>query len=521
MENNKTAIIIGAGPAGLTAAYELLKTTNIHPIIFEETDMIGGISQTVNYNGNHIDIGGHRFFTKNDEVMDLWKEIMPLQGSLASDDIILNRNIDLTPDGPDPEKQNVVMLTRHRVSRIYYLRKFFDYPISMKYQTFHNMGFRRTMRAGFGYLHCCVHKRKETNLENFYINRFGKPLYQMFFEKYTEKLWGRHPREIDASWGAQRVKGLSLSKTLKNALLKPFHKKQDNKKVETSLIESFYYPKYGPGWLYETLAQKIINMGGEIYKNSKVTHINIKDNIVTNVAVKENDSIKHYHADYVISSMPLKDLVNSFDKNVITDELYNIGNELPYRDFITVGLLIKDLAVHNKTKIATINNRIPDTWIYVQEEGVKLGRIQIFNNWSPYMVKDNLNTVWIGLEYFVNENDEYWNMKKEDFINFAIKEIESIGIVKKEDIIDSTEIKIKKAYPAYFDSYKDINKLIDYLNNITNLYCVGRNGQHHYNNMDHSMLCSINAVKMIQEPAKYKKEDLWKINTEKSYHEEK
>lgn len=518
----KTAIIIGAGPAGLTAAYELLKTTDIHPIIYEETNMIGGISQTVNYKGNHIDIGGHRFFTKNDEVMNLWKEIMPLQGKQSSDDILLNREISLFENGPDPENDNIVMLSRQRVSRIYYLRKFFDYPISMKFQTFHNMGFRRTMKAGFGYLGSCVHKRKETSLENFYINRFGKPLYQMFFEKYTEKLWGRHPREIDASWGAQRVKGLSLSKTLKNALLKPFHKKQDSKKVETSLIESFYYPKYGPGWLYETLAQKIKDLGGKIYMNCKVNKIEIANNHISNVEIIKNGTDSEtINGDYFISSMPLKDLVSSINKDAINDEVYNIGNGLPYRDFITVGLLVRDLSVHNKTKIKTINNRIPDTWIYVQEAGVKLGRIQIFNNWSPYMVKDNLNTVWIGLEYFVNENDKFWNMTKDDFISFAINEIESIGVLKKDDVLDATEIKIKKAYPAYFDTYADIDKLISYLNGIDNLYCVGRNGQHHYNNMDHSMLCSINAVKMIKEPDKYYKKDLWKVNTEKIYHEEK
>lgn len=518
----KTAIIIGAGPAGLTAAYELLKKTDIKVIVFEASNEIGGISKTMNYKGNRIDIGGHRFFTKNDEVMSIWKEIMPLQGAESSDDIILKRIVPLELSGPNPEKEDIVMLNRSRVSRIYYLKRFFDYPISMKFKTFRNMGFVRTMRAGCGYAIACMHKRKENNLENFYINRFGKPLYQMFFEKYTEKLWGRHPRDINASWGAQRVKGLSLSKTIKNALAKPFRKRNSNsKKVETSLIESFYYPKYGPGWLYETMAKKIVEMGGELHLNSEVISIDMDRESISSVKIKTRDGEKEIDGDYFISSMSLKDLIRAIGKEKIKPEIYDIAERLPYRDFITVGLLLKELTVKNKTRIRTINNRIPDTWIYVQENGVKLGRIQIFNNWSPYMVKDNINTIWIGLEYFVDENDKYWNMSSDDFIAFAIKEIEEIGIINSKDVIDSTEIKVKKAYPAYFDSYEKIDNLINYLNTIDNLYCIGRNGQHHYNNMDHSMLCAIKTVEAIINPDEMKKENIWKINTEKDYHEEK
>ena len=344
----------------------------------------------------------------------------------------------------------------------------------------------------------------------------------MFFEKYTEKLWGRHPRDIDASWGAQRVKGLSLSKTIKNALAKPFRKKnKDNKKVETSLIESFYYPKYGPGWLYQTLAKKIVELGGEIYLNNEVVKANLSGEKIISVVSNENGMMKTYEGDYFISSMPLKDLAVSIGEEAMGKNIYDIATQLPYRDFITVGLLLKHLNVENQTKIKTLNNRIPDTWIYVQESGVKLGRIQIFNNWSPYMVKDNQNTMWIGLEYFVTENDEFWNMKKEDFIKMAIDETSKIGIIKSEDVIDSTEIKVKKAYPAYFDSYERIDELIDYINKIDNLYCIGRNGQHHYNNMDHSMLCAIEAVNCIISPDAYHKTDIWKVNTEKEYHEEK
>jgi protoporphyrinogen oxidase len=239
--SDKTALIIGAGPAGLTCAYELLTRTDIRPIILEETSYIGGISRTAEYKGNRMDLGGHRFFSKNDDVMALWKKIMPVQGAPALDDKLLGREKPLEPGGPDPERDDAVMLVRNRVSRIFYLRKFFDYPISLKAQTFVNMGFSRTVKAGFGYLYAAVFKRKEDSLADFYINRFGKPLYEMFFEDYTEKVWGIHPSQIAPDWGAQRVKGLSLSKAMMAVLLKPF--RRDQKKQETSLIEQYVYPK--------------------------------------------------------------------------------------------------------------------------------------------------------------------------------------------------------------------------------------------------------------------------------------
>jgi len=518
--NKKNIVIIGAGPAGLTSAYQALKEKDLHPIIVEESKEIGGISKTVEYKGNRIDIGGHRFFTKSDEVMNIWTEVMKPQGKPSSDDILLNRNIQVTQGGPDPEKDDNVFLTRNRVSRIYFNKKFFDYPISMKPQTFINMGFAKTMKAGFGYIGSKFHKLKEDNLENFYINRFGRPLYQMFFEKYTTKLWGRSPDQIDASWGAQRVKGLSLSKALLNALAKPFRKK-NSKKVETSLIESFYYPKKGPGQLYERMASLVLENGGELYKDEKVKYIEIVNDKVTSINVETPTGDKTYKGDYFISSMPLKDLVLAMDEKYVPEEIKNIAKGLVYRDFMTVGLLVKDLKIKNKTKIPTINDRIPDTWIYVQEPNVLLGRIQVFNNWSPYMVKDNVGTTWIGLEYFVNEGDEHWNAKDEDFKNFALKELASIGIIDEVNVIDSTVIRVKKAYPAYFDTYKDINKLISFLNKIENLYCVGRNGQHRYNNMDHSMLTALDAIKSIKDPTAFKKEDIWSVNTEQEYHEEK
>lgn len=512
----RKAIIIGAGPAGLTAAYELLKKSNdIKPIILEESNgVIGGISQTVNYKNNRMDIGGHRFFTKDDRVNNIWLEIMPIQGAKAKDDIILNREVKINEGGPDPEKEDIVMLKRHRISRIYFLRKFFDYPISLKFKTFKNMGFKRTMKAGFGYIGSCLHKRKEINLENFYINRFGKPLYQMFFEDYTTKVWGVSPKNISADWGRQRVKGLSLTKAVFNVLKKPFVR--NKKKEETSLIQEFLYPKKGPGQLYEEMAKKIVEMGGEIIFNSKVDEIKVENNSITYV---EANNIE-YRGDYYFSSMPIKDLIESIGKDNVSSEVYEIATNLPYRDFITVGLLIDKFKIKNETKIKTINNIVPDTWIYVQDRGVHLGRIQIFNNWSPYMVED-LNKIFIGLEYFAFEGDEYWNMENKDFIDFAVKELIEIGVIEsKENVLDSVRVKIKKAYPAYFGTYKDFDKVKQYLNTISNLYCVGRNGQHRYNNMDHSMLTSLIAVDNILNNIS-DKENLWNVNTEQSYHETK
>lgn len=516
--SKKKVVIIGAGPAGLTAAYELLKDNNeqYEVTILEETNEIGGISRTVRYNGNRMDIGGHRFFSKDQKVMDFWENLMPLQGKPSYDDKKLGREKKLKEDGPNPEEENRVMLLRNRVSRIYYLKKFFDYPVSMKKETFVNMGFIRTMKAGFSYLKTIFVKKKEDSLENFYINRFGKVLYCMFFEKYTEKLWGRNPKQISADWGAQRVKGLSIKAVIKDMFSKVF--KKNNKEKETSLIEEFWYPKYGPGQLWETLASEVEKLGGNIEKNYLVKNINIDGNVVKSVECQTKTGIEKIEGDIFISSMPLKDLVEGFKGEKVPEKVESIAKGLPYRDFITVGLLVKKLNLENKTNIKTLGNIVPDCWIYVQEPDVKLGRIQIFNNWSPYMVQKPEETVWIGLEYFCNENDEYWNMSDTEFIEFATEELEKMNIIKKEDVLDSHREKVKKAYPAYFDTYSEIDELIKYLNQFDNLYCIGRNGQHRYNNMDHSMVTAFETTKNIKNNIK-DKENIWNVNTEKEYHE--
>ncbi len=512
----KNVVVIGAGPAGLSAAYKLLKESNDYNVtVLEASKDFGGISKTVKHKGNRMDIGGHRFFSKDDRVLNFWKEIMPIQSKPAYDYKKLKRPVAVDKHGKDPSKEEDVMLIRNRLSRIYYLNKFFDYPISLKWQTFKNLGLVRTIKSGFSYLKSMIFKKKEDSLENFYINRFGKTLYSIFFEKYTEKLWGRKPSEISADWGAQRVKGLSIMVVLKDTLSKIFKIKR--KKVETSLIEEFYYPKYGPGHFWETVAKKVIKMGGQVIKDSKVSKINLKNNQIVSVVAGD----KVYQADIFISSMPLKDLINAINGNKpVPKDIVRIANGLPYRDFVTVGLLVDKLKIKNETNIKTLGNIVPDCWIYVQDSSVKLLRIQIFNNWSPYMLKDPNNTVWIGAEYTCSTEDELWNLSNKETMKFVSSELEEIGIIERSEILDYHVERIEKAYPSYFDTYEEIDKLIDYLNKFSNLYCVGRNGQHRYNNMDHSIITSFEAVdNIINNIAD--KDNIWSVNTEKEYHEKK
>lgn len=517
MEGKRTAVIIGAGPAGLTAAYELLKKTEIHPVIVEESQSVGGISKTVDYKGNRMDLGGHRFFSKNGRVLKMWTGLMPLQGAPSIDDRRLNRPSILTQGGPDPEITDRVMLYRKRVSRILYLGKFFDYPISLKPATFINMGFNRTFKAGVGYVKSSFSKREENSLADFMINRFGEPLYKMFFKDYTEKVWGRSPSEIDASWGEQRIKGLSLKKAILTVLKKPFTGAKDKSDVETSLISSFYYPKYGPGQLWETLASKVKELGGEIRLGTKADGINVENGKIVSVRVKNSECSEIIPGDVFLSSMPVKDLAAAMG-NAVPPDIGKIAFNLPYRDFITVGLLVKKLNLRNTTGIRTISGIVPDCWIYVQEPYVKIGRIQIFNNWSPYMVNDLNGTVWLGLEYFCSEGDAMWNMENSEFSDFAISEVCKMGIVDRGDVLDSTVIHVKKAYPAYFDSYSEIDRVTGFLDSIENLYCIGRNGQHRYNNMDHSMLTAMEAVDCIRSGST-DKSAVWNVNTEKEFHE--
>lgn len=534
--DNKIAIIIGAGPAGLTAAYELLDKTDIVPIVFEMTGDIGGISKTAVYKNNRIDIGGHRFFSKSNRVMEWWQNLFPLQGQPARDDKLLDRTVPLasscnirplgskeilTIPAPNPEDTDNVMLVRSRLSRIFFLRKFFNYPISLTIETLTNLGPVRLFKIGVSYLKVCLLPlRIEKSLEDFFINRFGRELYLTFFKDYTEKVWGVPCEEIKSEWGAQRIKGLSVTKTILHAFSKLFNFQRDinQNNVETSLIEQFHYPKLGPGQIWETAAQIIQANGGQVVLNKRVIGIEINNDMITAVRVRDenNGQVVRHQADYVFSSMPVRELITAMGDGV-PEPVKEVASGLVYRDFITVGLLLKNLKIKNETNQRTVNDLIPDNWIYIQERDVKLGRLQIFNNWSPYMVH-NPDTVWIGLEYFCNEGDNLWTMTDEDFSVFAVRELTNIDIINQEDVLDSTVLRMPKAYPAYFGSYEKFDVIQEYTDQFSNLFLVGRNGMHRYNNADHSMLTAMVAVDNII-AGRTVKSNIWEVNAEEKYHE--
>jgi protoporphyrinogen oxidase len=523
----QTAIIIGAGPAGLTAAIELQRRSGIKPIVIEAGLQAGGISRTVRYKGNRMDIGGHRFFSKSDRVMRWWLEMMPVEACATEDGQLRyqnqQRDIPAATQAHDPQTEDLVMLVRRRKSRIYYLRRFFDYPISLTAATFRNMGLVRTVRCGISYMRSALlPRREEHTLEDFIINRFGRQLYLTFFKSYTEKVWGVPCREISAEWGAQRIKGLSLKGVVAHFLKKTFSlKKSDGiaqKKTETSLIEKFLYPKFGPGQLWEHAADLVRGAGGEIHFGIQVDKIRVEDNHVVSVeGVNQAGERAAFAGSYFFSTMPVRDLVRAISATApekVPAEVTEVSEGLMYRDFITVGLLASRLAVTEKD-----GSLLKDNWIYIQEPDVVVGRLQIFNNWSPWLVASQ-DKVWIGLEYFCNETDPLWKLSDDEMARFAIAEIARIGILKAEDVEDSHVVRVPKTYPAYFGSYDRFDVIRSYLDRFENLFLVGRNGMHKYNNQDHSMLTAMTAVENIVNGVTAK-DNIWAINTEMEYHEEK
>jgi len=518
----KRAIIIGAGPAGLTAAYELLTRSNIKPIVLESSTYMGGISRTVNYKGNRIDIGGHRFFSKSDRVMNWWLEHMPLSESAQAGQVITYQSQTTeVPSGAKTGAGDAVMLLRNRKSRIYFLRKFFEYPIKLSGQTLRNLGFVRTTKIGFSYLGAAMFPPKKVeNLEEFFISRFGTELYKTFFQSYTEKVWGVPCDQISAEWGAQRIKGLSIISTIKHHIASMFKKKDHGdvaqKGTETSLIERFLYPKYGPGQMWEIVAEKVKQMGGEIITEFTVDHVHIEGDRVVSISGRDaRGNRREFAGDYFFSTMPIKELVSSFDIEVPEQARY-ISQNLQYRDFITVGLLVKRLVVKDKQNSERM---VQDNWIYIQEPDVSAGRLQIFNNWSPFMVA-NPENVWIGVEYFCYQTDPMWKLSDADMSKLAQGELEKIGIIAQTDVLDSVVIRMPKTYPAYFGVYDRFDELRQYLDTFENLFLVGRNGMHKYNNQDHSMLTAMTAVDNII-TGRADKSNLWAVNTESDYHEEK
>jgi protoporphyrinogen oxidase len=590
----KVAVIIGAGPAGLTAGLELLRRTDIVPVILEASEEIGGISRTIRYKGNRMDIGGHRFFSKSDRVMQWWMELMPpdisapsvagaeaavgaggaVGAASAQAEISYQgkRRVVAVPAHPaeepplrglgpllgdaddeqaeageddeeepteadvietvavrEPADPDLVMLIRPRRSRIYYLRKFFDYPITLTANTLKNLGATRTVRVGVSYMASRVKQiTPEQSLEDFLINRFGRELYLTFFKSYTEKVWGTPCHEISAEWGAQRIKGLSLTTAVKHFVKKALRGKPKavagagghdiaQKGTDTSLIERFMYPKFGPGQLWEHVAELIQQKGGEIHMSWKVDKLNFAEGeplrVVSIEAVHENGERRTFAGDYFFSTMPMRELIRAMDVPVPANVL-EVSDGLQYRDFITVGLLADRLKVKEPD-----GGLLKDTWIYIQEPDVLLGRLQIFNNWSPYLVSDP-SKVWIGLEYFCYDTDDLWKMADEDLKKFAIAEVAKIGILDADAVSDAHVVRVPKTYPAYFGTYSRFDELKTFTNRIENLFLVGRNGMHKYNNQDHSMLTAMHVVDGLV-AGRVEKAALWEINTEQEYHEEK
>jgi protoporphyrinogen oxidase len=518
-----TAIIIGAGPAGLTAAIELQRNSGIKPVLVEAGQQVGGLSRTVRYKDNRMDIGGHRFFSKSDRVMRWWLDLMPAEkvsggyGQPAYRD--QQRDVALTISAQDSRTDDLVMLVRQRKSRIYFLRRFFDYPIRLTPGTLKKMGFVRTFRAGISYLRSALMPRRhERSLEDFFINRFGRQLYLTFFKDYTEKVWGVSCGRISAEWGAQRIKGLSLNAAVAHFIRRAVSVRNSEdlaqKQTETSLIEKFLYPKLGPGQLWEHAADLIREGGGEIHLGAQINRINVEGNRLISVeGVNHAGESITYRGDYFFSTMPVRDLIRAISDEV-PKEVLEVSDGLIYRDFITVGLLVTKLAVSEDD-----GKPLKDNWIYIQEPDVKVGRLQIFNNWSPWLVGDE-RKVWIGLEYFCNCTDDLWKLSDEEMAKLAIEEVAKIGILKAEDVEDSHVVRVPNTYPAYFGSYNRFDLIRRYTDRFENLFLIGRNGMHKYNNQDHSMLTAMVAVENIVNSVTTK-ENIWAINTEMDYHEMK
>ena len=470
---DKKVAIIGGGPAGLTAAYELSKA-GIDSIVLEKDKMVGGISRTVNYKNYYFDIGGHRFFSKIKAVNDIW------HGQLNGD-----------------------FLKRDRLSRIYYQKKFIHYPIR-PLNVLSKLGIWKSFLILASYLlyHIFPYKHEET-FEQWISNRFGKHLYKTFFKTYTEKVWGISCKEIRAEWAAQRIKGLSLISTIKNALIKPHNNgRNGNRNVIKTLTDSFGYPKLGPGMMWQSIAEKVQRNGSQILLETEVERILWNNTSIESLEVSQNGQKNSIQGTHFISSMPIRELIQKF-KPSAPENVLEAANGLNYRDFITVALII------NKRDL------FPDNWIYIHDQDVKLGRIQNFKNWSPYMVPDQ-NKTCLGLEYFCFEGDELWMMPDQELIELGKRELETLGFVKACEVEDGTVVRMPKAYPVYDSKYRDLlNIICEFLDGIDNLQLVGRNGMHKYNNMDHSMLTALYAVENINGA----NQNLWDVNEEQEYHE--
>lgn len=512
---SKNIVIVGAGPAGLTAARELQVAGEKSVIVIEADNCVGGISRTANHNGNRIDIGGHRFFSKSDWVMSWWQEYLPI--------------VPPSDDGPRsfkyqgqelPSKKikyalsddnDSVMLTRNRMSRIYFNQQFFDYPLKLNVASLRKLGLKKTVVFGLSYMMARIRPiSPEKSLQDFLVNRFGWQLYRQFFKEYTEKVWGVPCQEISAEWGAQRIKSLSILKAVTHALKSSLGLNR-GRAEQTSLIESFIYPKFGPGQMWEKVAGKFVEEGGTLHMRARVIGVNIQDSKVKDVTVRFDDGSEEVlPCSHLISTMPIKELVEA-SESYWSKDIVGIAKNLQYRDFFTVGLLYAE---------SDMREALKDNWIYIQEPGVSVGRVQIFNNWSPYLVSKP-GTVWLGLEFFCKEIDDIWKKTDEELISLAQSEINKIALVRSEKALDAVVLRVPKAYPGYFGSaYKEFDKVKKALDDIENMFLIGRNGMHRYNNQDHSMLTAKEAADQIV-CGVVNKNKIWGINVDDDYHEEK
>lgn len=471
----KTVLIIGAGPAGLTAGYELAKK-GFKVTMLERDSIVGGISRTIKYKGFRFDLGGHRFFTKNKEIEQWWQNIL-----------------------------HEDFLTRPRLSRWYYRKKFFDYPIK-PLELLGVFGIVDSMKIALSYAKAKIKPIiPEISVADWCINNFGHYLAKPFFIDYNLKLWGVHPRYLSKDFTSQRVKGISFMSALKDALKKSLGIKDNNIK---SLIEQFKYPKYGPGMMWEQVAKLIEARNGKVLTEWKVVKIKHKNGKIVSVTAQKGKKNKEFKADYVLSTMPLKELIFALEPKPSQDVL-DAAKFLSFRDFITVALMIDQ----PKT--------VPDTWVYTHDEGMKPIRVQIFKNWSPYMVPDASKSC-IGFEYVCNEGDELWSMSREKLIEQAKQDLKRLGFASMKKVFDAEVVRLKEVYPVYLVGYEErVNKIKDYLQNNfkdNSLQPIGRGGLHRYNNSDHSMMTALLAVKNILGEGKY---DPWNVNTDAEYHEEK
>lgn len=496
-----TAVIIGGGPAGLTAAYELLTRTGIVPIVLELDSTLGGISRTTDHRGNKYDLGGHRFFSRSERVMQWWASQLPT-----------------SEKEPDPADTAPAFIWRKRSSRIFFLDRLFPYPMTMDVDTMRRLGLRRLIGILFSYLKAFwfpIHPVR--SLEDFFINRFGRTLYETFFRDYTEKVWGIPPSRIQPEWGAQRIKGFSITSSVIHAvrLLAKRFRLSAGTATETTLIDRFLYPKHGPGELWEQVGKRIEERGGSIHRRHKVISLRSRDRGITHVTVMDmvTNTTREVASDYVFSTMPVPELVGAIS-GPIPDSVRTVADGLHFRDFLVVALLTKRLSIGGNN-----GGTLEDQWIYIQEKKVKVGRLQIFNNWSPYLVSTP-DHYWIGAEYFCTEGDELWARADEDLVRFAADELQRIGFFQAGDVVDGTVTRVPKAYPAYWGTYPQLGSVMEYLDGFENLFLIGRNGLHRYNNQDHSMLTAMTAVDNIVNGITTK-ENIRQVNTEEVYHEEK